>query len=365
MLFSCRNPFSRGAFVSLAAALLLAGCGSGSGDDSPPPPANSAFPPSSSLAGICTLAGEKAFLRSYMDEVYLWYNEIPAVNPADFNSIPAYMNALLVRTPDAAGLPKDRFSAVLTIEEANALQASALASQRIERARKADLTQLLSSLPGGSVPLSQVVTSPAGRKVGYVLFNDHHEGAQDALIAAIENLKASGVQDLVLDMRFNSGGFLYVAQTAASMVTGPEKEGQVFEQVRFNDKRDGREPRQRIPVFHDREVAGSHLSPRPSPAPAFAAPRLRAEFEPDLLGQRVHRQRPARRRCASRPGRRDHLRQAVRFPAQGQLRLCLLPHRVPGLQCQELRRLHDRLCAHLHRGRRPRASRWAHRKRRC
>ena len=171
------------------------------------------------------MPGEKAFLRSYMDEVYLWYNEIPAVNPADFNSIPAYMNALLVRTPDAAGLPKDRFSTVLTIEEANALQASALASQRIERARKADPTRLLSLLPGGSVPLSQVVTSPGGRKVGYVLFNDHHEGAQDALIAAIENLKASGVQDLVLDMRFNSGGFLYVAQTAASMVTGPEKEG--------------------------------------------------------------------------------------------------------------------------------------------
>ena len=68
-----------------------------------------------------------------MDEVYLWYNEIPAVDPAKYDNIPAYMNALLVRTPDAAGLPKDRFSAVLTIDEANALQASALASQRIER----------------------------------------------------------------------------------------------------------------------------------------------------------------------------------------------------------------------------------------
>ena len=273
MLFSCRNPFSRSAFVSLAAALLLAGCGSGSGDDSPPPPANSAFPPSSSLAGMCTLAGEKAFLRSYMDEVYLWYNEIPAVNPANYNSIPAYMNALLVRTPDAAGLPKDRFSAVLTIEEANALQASALASQRIEGPHKADLTQLLSLLPGGSVPLSQVVTSPAGRKVGYVLFNDHHEGAQDALIAAIESLKASGVQDLVLDLRFNSGGFLYVAQTAASIVTGPEKEGQIFEQVRFNDKR-AAESRASIFQFSTTVRSPEVTYPSGYPLPQLSLPRV-------------------------------------------------------------------------------------------
>ena len=272
MLFSCRKAFSRGAFVSLATALLLTGCGGGD-DSPPPPPANSAFPPSSSLAGTCTLPSEKAFLRSYMDEVYLWYNEIPAVNPAEFNNIPAYMNALLVRTPDAAGLPKDRFSAVLTIEEANALQASALASERIARASKADPARLLSLLPGGSVPLSQVVTSPAGRKVGYVLFNDHHTGAQDALIAAIENLKASGVQDLVLDMRFNSGGFLYVAQTAASIVTGPEKEEQVFEQVRFNDKRT-EESRASVFRFSTTVTSSEVTYPRGYPLPQLSLPRV-------------------------------------------------------------------------------------------
>ena len=65
--------------------------------------------------------GQKAFVRSYMDEVYLWYNEIPAVDPADYDNIPAYFNALLVRTPDATGVPKDRFSAVRPC--ANALQA--------------------------------------------------------------------------------------------------------------------------------------------------------------------------------------------------------------------------------------------------
>src|SRR5688572_20824549 len=113
MLFSCRNPFSRGALAAAAVALLLAGCGGGGGGDSTAR-SDVGLAPSSSLAGICTLEGQKSFVRSYLNEVYLWYDEIPAVNPADYNSVQAYMSALLVRTPDATGLPRDRFSAVLT-----------------------------------------------------------------------------------------------------------------------------------------------------------------------------------------------------------------------------------------------------------
>lgn len=269
MLFSCRNPFSRGALAGLAAALLLVGCGGG-GDGGPAgSSSNLALPPSSSLAGICTPEGEKAFLRSYLDEVYLWYNEIPAVNPAAYDSITAYMNALLVRTPDAAGLPKDRFSAVLTTAGADALQASALASQRITQTRKDDLTPLLSShLPGGSVPRSQVVTSQGGRRVGYILFNDHHQGAQDALITAFQDLKTAAVQDLVLDMRYNSGGYLYVAQAAASMVSGPQKDGQVFEQLRYNDKR---EAESRAGVFR---FTTTVQSPEVTYSRGYALPQL-------------------------------------------------------------------------------------------
>ncbi|MEP6824763.1 MAG: S41 family peptidase, partial [Ramlibacter sp.] len=153
---------------------------------------------------------------------YLWWNEIPSVNAATYATVPAYFNALLVRTPDATGQPKDRFSAVLTTAGANALQAAALP---------------IVAPSTSPVPLAKVVTSPAGRKVGYVLFNDHDLGAQDALIAAFEGVRDAAVQDLVLDMRYNSGGFLYTARTAASMVTGPQSEGRIFEQVRFNSKR--------------------------------------------------------------------------------------------------------------------------------
>lgn len=269
MLFSCRNPFSRGALAAAAAALLLVGCGGGGGD---PAALNQALQPSANLAGICTLQGQKSFVRSYLDEVYLWYDEIVDVDPSRYSSVEAYMDALLVRTPDPAGQPKDEFSAVLTSEEADGLQASALA-QRFEQIRKDGPLLLKGHRTGGSVPLKKVVTSSGGRKVGYVLFNDHHAGAQDALIAAFESLRSDAVQDLVLDLRYNSGGYLYVAQTAASMVTSSQNAGRVFEQLRYNDKREA-ESRAGVFRFTSTVQIMESTYPRGYALPQLSMPRV-------------------------------------------------------------------------------------------
>jgi hypothetical protein len=229
---------------ALAAALALTACGGGGGGDAPapagtgtPPPTPSAFAPSSTLAGICTLEGQKQFVRSYLDEVYLWSEEIIDVNPADYRTLSDYFNALLVRTPDSTGRPKDRFSTIQVTAPAQQ-PVAALALDTVAPAPPGAVpTGLLSAVPNASVPLWKVITSSGGRKVGYVLFNDHHAGAQDVLISVFDQFRAAAVDDLVLDMRFNSGGFLYVAQSVASMVTGPASSGRVFEQLRYNAKR--------------------------------------------------------------------------------------------------------------------------------
>jgi hypothetical protein len=87
------------------------------------------------------------------------------------------------------------------------------------------------------VPLVRTLASAAGRKVAYLLFNAHTSGAQDQLIPAIESAQAAGVQDLVLDLRYNGGGYLYTAVTLGSMIAGNAADGRIFEQLRFNDKR--------------------------------------------------------------------------------------------------------------------------------
>ena len=210
-------------------ALLLAGCGGGGGGGGGSPTLSGSAQFEGGIAG-CSVDTQKKFIRSYMDEVYLWYREIPEVDAARFSTVEDYFHALLVKTPDANGLPKDRFSAVLPVSLAQAVPRPSAALQL------SDPTTLRAARTN-AVPKVSVSTTTGGRVTGYIQFNDHVVGAQDDLIAAFQQVRAGGVQDLVLDLRFNSGGFLYIAQAAASMVTGPASDGRVFEQLQYNDKR--------------------------------------------------------------------------------------------------------------------------------
>src|SRR3954471_6339635 len=127
------RPLFRTLGACLAGALLLAACGGGGGgggdarQSAPPgPPPSERFGSSKLFEGGvagCSLDTQKHFVRSYMDEVYLWYNEIPEVDANAYSNITDYFHALLVHTPDANGQPKDRFSAVIPASQvAAALQ---------------------------------------------------------------------------------------------------------------------------------------------------------------------------------------------------------------------------------------------------
>src|SRR5258708_1564019 len=69
------------------------------------------LPPSSQFAQICTSVDpQRRWVRSYLNEAYLWYSEIPVIDASGYATPTAYFNALLVRKPTASGQPRDRFS---------------------------------------------------------------------------------------------------------------------------------------------------------------------------------------------------------------------------------------------------------------
>jgi carboxyl-terminal processing protease len=80
------------------------------------------------------------------------------------------------------------------------------------------------------------LTLPEGDRVGYLLFNDHILPATDALTAAVRRFQTAGISDLVLDLRYNGGGFLSVASRLAYMLSGPATDNQTFFRLAFNDK---------------------------------------------------------------------------------------------------------------------------------
>ncbi len=100
------------------------------------------------------------------------------------------------------------------------------------------------------VPLVSVVTDPLGRKVGYLHFTDHIASSELKLIDAVRLLKAANVTDLVLDLRYNGGGYLYIASELAYMIAGPNRvAGKFFEKLQYNARRNADNAQPPTPFF--------------------------------------------------------------------------------------------------------------------
>lgn len=98
------------------------------------------------------------------------------------------------------------------------------------------------TISAGTVKTSPVLEaktiSAVGGNVGYMVFNEHISSAEQPLIDAINKFKADNVTSLVLDMRYNGGGYLYIASELAYMIAGQAAtQGKDFARLQYNDKR--------------------------------------------------------------------------------------------------------------------------------
>ncbi|MEI8226153.1 MAG: S41 family peptidase [Bacteroidota bacterium] len=71
---------------------------------------------------------------------------------------------------------------------------------------------------------------------GHLVFESFIKPSEDELATAFAFFKANNVKDLVLDLRYNSGGYLYIAQILASYIAGNSYKGTVFAKLQYNDK---------------------------------------------------------------------------------------------------------------------------------
>ncbi len=73
--------------------------------------------------------------------------------------------------------------------------------------------------------------------VGYMAFHSHISLAERALIDAVETLQTDGITDLIIDIRYNTGGFLAIASELSYMVAGmATTANKTFEELKFNNK---------------------------------------------------------------------------------------------------------------------------------
>ncbi len=87
------------------------------------------------------------------------------------------------------------------------------------------------------VPTHAVVTTPLGRRMGYVVVKDMISQANSPMETAFADFRRQGVAEAVIDLRYNGGGLVSVASLLGAYVGGVRTAGQTFAQLLYNDQR--------------------------------------------------------------------------------------------------------------------------------
>jgi carboxyl-terminal processing protease len=289
-----RTPWKRTLAPWLLAAGLLAGCGGGSDDDSgsatcsatdqkawlgtymndwyfwyalSPRPSPAGFADAQAYFDALLYTGTSAtfpadrwsssqttesFNRFYGDGATLGYGVTVAGLELDRNgNLPLYVRYIEPLSPAAAqGVARgDRVLSIngrsaaelITADDfglltpANAGDTITLALRRGNVDRTVTLrAAIYNPTPGKG---TRVFTSTGGRRIGYVMVKDMISQVLTPLDAAFASFRSQGVQDLVLDLRYNGGGLVSVAAQVSSYVAGQRGSGRRFASLLYNDKR--------------------------------------------------------------------------------------------------------------------------------
>nr|MCU0408969.1 S41 family peptidase [Bacteroidales bacterium] len=71
---------------------------------------------------------------------------------------------------------------------------------------------------------------------GHLVFDSFINPSAGELATAFAFFKANQIKDLILDLRYNTGGYLNIAQSLASYIAGDSRQGAVFAKLQYNDK---------------------------------------------------------------------------------------------------------------------------------
>lgn len=85
---------------------------------------------------------------------------------------------------------------------------------------------------------SEVISLPeSSKKVGYLVFKSFIELAENDLKEAFQTFQSENIDDLVLDLRYNGGGRVHIAETLAAMIAPESTFDKPFIKYMHNDLR--------------------------------------------------------------------------------------------------------------------------------
>lgn len=234
-----------------------------------------------------------------MKEVYFWYNLMPSVNRADYSNPYDLLDAMVYKELDRwsfvadydkfndqmkgtfvghgfrVGLDETEKARIALIYKNSTLYAAGVRrGWIIKQINDVDLAPILiaedgpaytaligpavagrtnkflfekpdgstvtisdtkSSFSLNSVILSDTLQLKSGI-TGHLVFESFIEPSENELRQAFKYFSENNIRDLIVDLRYNSGGYLYIAQILASYISGNGHTNTNFASIEYNDK---------------------------------------------------------------------------------------------------------------------------------
>jgi carboxyl-terminal processing protease len=85
-----------------------------------------------------------------------------------------------------------------------------------------------------SIPVAKLVDGPGGQPVGYFVMDKFVETTKAELDAAFAQFKAAGAETIILDLRYNGGGLISVAERLVNLSVGADHAGSVAYSFNYN-----------------------------------------------------------------------------------------------------------------------------------
>lgn len=98
-----------------------------------------------------------------------------------------------------------------------------------------DTTVYLDDYTMNSV-LGASIVDNSGVKTGYLNFKAFINSSKDELDEAFSYFKENGIEELVVDLRYNGGGLVAVSQYLINLIAGPAVEDEKIIKIMYNDK---------------------------------------------------------------------------------------------------------------------------------
>lgn len=164
------------------------------------------------------------------------------------NDIFGYVQYVLDGTPaDEAGLTRgDIFTGIngtaLTVNNFRSLLANSTYELTLAESVDGDITETGETVTMNAEQITEdpiyvsKVFDTGSAKVGYLMYNSFQTNSHENLNDVFGNFIAEGIDELVLDLRYNGGGAVITSATLASMISGLGS-SEIFAKYTFNEKR--------------------------------------------------------------------------------------------------------------------------------